>query len=131
MELRELIASNIRKNRKRLGLTQADLAERVDLSLNAIGNYESCRQEPTAKVRKMICLALGINELDLVKQEIIDVKNEQSLGIIEFINGLKGIPTDVLLELTRVRNDKVFQIIREVLKVSTEKTYKTPVKTNK
>ena len=36
----EIIAGNIRKERRRLGMTQAELAERADISLDTIKSVE-------------------------------------------------------------------------------------------
>ena len=45
----EIIAENIRKERRRLGITQAELAERADVSLDTIKSVENGR-------RAMSCL---------------------------------------------------------------------------
>ena len=37
----EIIAGNIRKERKRFGMTQAELAERADISLDTIKSVEN------------------------------------------------------------------------------------------
>ena len=40
----EIIAGNIRKERKRFGMTQAELAERADISLDTIKSVENGRR---------------------------------------------------------------------------------------
>ena len=40
----EIIAGNIRKERRRLGMTQAELAERADISLDTIKSVENGRR---------------------------------------------------------------------------------------
>ena len=51
----EIIAENIRKERRRLGITQAELAERADVSLDTIKSVENGRRamesESCRKVR--------------------------------------------------------------------------------
>lgn len=39
-QIYEIIADNIRKERRRLGMTQAELAERADISLDTIKSVE-------------------------------------------------------------------------------------------
>ena len=39
----EIIAENIRKERRRLGITQAELAERADVSLDTIKSVENVK----------------------------------------------------------------------------------------
>ena len=40
----EIIAENIRKGRRRLGITQAELVERADVSLDTIKSVENGRK---------------------------------------------------------------------------------------
>ena len=40
----EIIAENIRKERRRIGITQAELAERADVSLDTIKSVENGRR---------------------------------------------------------------------------------------
>ena len=40
----KIIAENIRKERRRLGITQAELAERADVSLDTIKSVENGRR---------------------------------------------------------------------------------------
>ena len=43
-QIYEIIADNIRKERRRLGMTQAELAERADISLDTIKSVENGRR---------------------------------------------------------------------------------------
>ena len=55
------ITSKIYKHRKRLGMTQAELAEKAGLSESAIRSYELGNRIPKRAHRKAIAKALGIN----------------------------------------------------------------------
>lgn len=54
------IASEIIKGRERLGLTQAQLAAKSELSISAIKGYETGRNYPGTKELRQLCIALQI-----------------------------------------------------------------------
>ena len=60
-------AKNVRRLRKRKGLTQAELGEMIDVSQVVINNYESEKitSKPTTFVR--LAKALGVTCEELVK----------------------------------------------------------------
>jgi len=59
------ITSKIYKHRKRLGMTQAELAEKAGLSESAIRSYELGNRIPKPAHREAIAKALGINSKTL------------------------------------------------------------------
>jgi transcriptional regulator with XRE-family HTH domain len=63
--VKEILAQNLKKHRKRLGITQPELAERAGLSTNYLGMIEVARNFPTADVLERLSVALGINPNEL------------------------------------------------------------------
>ena len=63
--LKEILAKNLKKHRKRLGITQPELAERAGLSTNYLGMIEVARNFPTADVLERLATALGIKSNEL------------------------------------------------------------------
>ena len=63
--LKEILAKNLKKHRKRLGITQPELAERAGLSTNYVGMIEVARNFPTADVLERLATALGIKSNEL------------------------------------------------------------------
>ena len=59
-DLRDILAGNLRKNRRRLGITQPKLAEMADLSTHYIAMIELSRKFPTPEVLSRLARALGI-----------------------------------------------------------------------
>nr|WP_019365289.1 helix-turn-helix transcriptional regulator [Pseudomonas luteola] len=51
--------SNLRETRKRVGMTQAELAASVGLTQAAIGHYENDRREPGLEECRLIVKALN------------------------------------------------------------------------
>jgi transcriptional regulator with XRE-family HTH domain len=58
--LREILADNLRKNRRRCGMTQAKLAEKADVSTHFIAMIEIARKFPAPESLDKIAAALGI-----------------------------------------------------------------------
>jgi transcriptional regulator with XRE-family HTH domain len=63
--VKEILARNLKKHRKRLGITQPELAESAGLSTNYLGMIEVARNFPTADVLERLAAALGIKSNEL------------------------------------------------------------------
>ena len=63
--IREILAQNLKKNRRKLGITQPMLAERAGLSTHYLGMIEIGRNFPTADVLERLAEALGIETHEL------------------------------------------------------------------
>jgi transcriptional regulator with XRE-family HTH domain len=63
--IKEILANNLKKNRRRLGITQPELAERAGLSTHYLGMIEIARNFPTADVLERLAEALGIKSNEL------------------------------------------------------------------
>ena len=63
--LREIFAYNLKENRRKCGLTQAELAEKVNVSTHHIGMLEIARNLPTLELVERIALALNIEFYEL------------------------------------------------------------------
>ena len=63
--LKQLLAFNIKQNRRRLGITQAQLAEKADASTQYIAMIELGRKFPSSEMLEKLAIAMGIDSLDL------------------------------------------------------------------
>jgi transcriptional regulator with XRE-family HTH domain len=63
--LREILAGNLKKNRRKNSLSQAKLAEKAGISTQYIAMIELSRQFPTPEVLERIATALGIEAYEL------------------------------------------------------------------
>ncbi|MDR0453135.1 MAG: helix-turn-helix domain-containing protein [Treponema sp.] len=63
--LREILADNLRKNRRRCGMTQAKLAEKAEVSTHFIAMIEIARKFPAPESLDKIAAALGIETWEL------------------------------------------------------------------
>ena len=65
MRQQSIFVQNLRKHRRKCGLTQAQLAEKVNVSTHHIGMIELSRNNPTLELVERIANALNINTYEL------------------------------------------------------------------
>lgn len=63
----KLLGQNISKRRRELGLTQQELAEKLDISLNFMGKIEVAFSKPSLDTLISIANSLDISVSDLCK----------------------------------------------------------------
>jgi len=63
--IRDILANNMRENRRKCGITQSTLAEKAGVSTQYIAMIELSRQFPTPEVLGQIADALGIEAHEL------------------------------------------------------------------
>ncbi|MDR0302434.1 MAG: helix-turn-helix domain-containing protein [Treponema sp.] len=68
-DVHTLLAQNIKKYRQVLGISQSELAERVNCSLTLIGNIEIKKRFPSSKNIDLLAQALGVKPADLFAEE--------------------------------------------------------------
>jgi len=64
-QLRETLAHNLKKKRRELGLTQAQLAEKVSVSTHHIAMIETARDYPALDLLERIADTMGIEVHEL------------------------------------------------------------------
>jgi transcriptional regulator with XRE-family HTH domain len=77
--LKEILAQNLKENRRRLGITQPELAERAGLSTHYLGMIEIARNFPTVDVLERLASALNINSHELFSVEVSPEKVMEQL----------------------------------------------------
>jgi len=63
--IKEVLAQNLKENRRRLGITQPELAERASMSTQYLAMIEIARKFPTADILERLATALSINPHEL------------------------------------------------------------------
>ena len=63
--IRDILANNLKENRKKNGISQAKLAEKAGISTQYIAMIELSRQFPTPEVLEKIACALGVEAYEL------------------------------------------------------------------
>jgi transcriptional regulator with XRE-family HTH domain len=65
MTIREILSKNLKENRHKLGITQAELAERAGISTNFVAMIELKHKFPTPETLDRLSAALDINTYEL------------------------------------------------------------------
>lgn len=81
--IRTVLAQNMKARRKELGISQAELAEKIDTSPNYISKIEAEKQFPSVQMIEKIAESLGIDSVDL-----FSTKREETLRIDKIQNDL-------------------------------------------
>jgi len=63
--IREVLAKNIKENRRKCGFSQDKLAELASISSQYLATVETCRKFPTPEVLDRLAKALGIETYEL------------------------------------------------------------------
>ena len=63
--IKEILAKNLKENRRKLGITQPELAERAGMSTQYLAMIEISKKFPTSDILERLAVALGINPHEL------------------------------------------------------------------
>ena len=91
--LREILARNLRENRRRLEISQPKLAELANLSTHYIAMIENSRKFPTPEVLERLAAALGVATHELFS---VPPSAENALERLhkEVVSGIKQAVTE-------------------------------------
>ena len=78
-DLRKVLASNLKFFRKTLGISQAKLAERVNIAENYIALIETGRRFPSLTMLERIAEALQRDVLELLSLKTIEISRNEAL----------------------------------------------------
>ena len=94
LQIKHNLAKKLKELRKKSGLTQAQLADKLEISASAVGMYEQGRREPDNKTLSKICRILdasGNYILDLNSAEEMHNQKADIYNIIsDFIKNLEN-----------------------------------------
>jgi transcriptional regulator with XRE-family HTH domain len=95
--LRDILAGNLKENRRKCGLSQAKLAEKAGISTQYIAMIELSRQFPTPEVLERIAAALGIEAYELF---VVPPSPENSMERLhkDIIREIREVIVEVLEE---------------------------------
>lgn len=115
------LSYNIRSLRKKLNLTQKELADKANISFRTIQNYENGLTPPSIKTIEKIALALGVSVERLISKYVFDnnatasdilEKMTLDLAFKEKINNL--ILTDIIFEIVDLEMNYKHKNLEEI-----------------
>ena len=82
--IRQVLADNMKKYRKKQGLSQAQLADKIDSATGYIANIETRKKFPSPAMIEKIAKALNVDTLDLFTTGNImfATKDNNSAGLL-------------------------------------------------
>lgn len=79
-ELKAILGKNVKFFRYRLEYSQADLAEKADISITFLSNIERGLKFPKPEIITRIANGLGINVYELFKSDIVPEDNKKIIN---------------------------------------------------
>ena len=95
--LRDILAKNLKENRRKCGITQSKLAEKAEVSTQYIAMIELSRQFPTPEVMERIAAALDIESYQLFA---VPPSPESSMERLhkDIVRDIREVIADVLVK---------------------------------
>ena len=111
-KIRDILAENLKKNRRLRGLTQEQLAEKADVSSHYVAMIETCKTFPKPEMLEHFAKTLGIEP-----HQLFTVENDTNLPDErlhkKIVNEMKHMTIDI--------NQIVKETIREEFKYNRKK----------
>jgi transcriptional regulator with XRE-family HTH domain len=92
--IREILAANLKKNRRKKGLTQEKLAELADMSLQYLALLELARKFPSGEMLERLATALDVEPHELFN---VEVTPEDALTMLrqDIVNEMEQLAVNV------------------------------------
>jgi transcriptional regulator with XRE-family HTH domain len=100
--IRDVLASNLKRFRQGRGWSQAFLAEKAEISTNYIGMLENTVKFPSSEMIQKLAFALGIDPTDLFSRETDPLSTMR--------NYQKAALEDIYELLGRLINEKIQEL---------------------
>jgi transcriptional regulator with XRE-family HTH domain len=93
-KIRDILAENLKKNRRLRGLTQEQLAEKAEVSSHYVAMIETCKTFPKPEMLERFAKTLGIEPYQLFAVE--NDPNESNERLYKkIVNEMKLMATDI------------------------------------
>ena len=120
VEIRQILAKNIKKRRESLKITQESLAEMTDLSVQTINTIEGCRMWISDKSITRLAKALNVEIFQLFMPHQININEldmERISVLLKFWQKIK-----LVIEKTNMQiDDEFMEILKHPLQVQRKK----------
>ena len=113
-DLRQLLAFNIKQNRRKLGISQSHLSKRADASTQYIAMIELGRKFPSVKMIERLASALELDSLDLFSPPPLSTGTLQKLQEATLADMEKAIAKSVSKAVQKSVSEVVSGYMMEV-----------------
>ncbi len=104
----------LRSARKKLCITQRELAEKLSVSPSAIEMYEQGRREPNCRTLTEICSVLKIPSQEFFQKSDVFNANSVLNSLIEYLNSEKEVALNGEI-LSKQKKDNIAYILNLIL----------------
>lgn len=91
-----LVSVNMKKNRKKLGITQAQLAKKINKTVEMVCQLENGVSSTKLSTLDEIAHALNVETYELLLRENAKICEHQSLEFLELIHDLEELPESAI-----------------------------------
>ena len=99
VDLRKILALNIKIHRNLLGMSQEKLAEKAEISVNMVKDIEGCRTWVSDKTLVKLASALKTDIYRLFLATTVNEEEIQKALTLNFLEILKKIKKDVIFDV--------------------------------
>ena len=107
-------SDRLREARKRSGLTQMQIAEKLGITAQSYSQYETGKRRPKAETRKRIADALGVLPGDLLQDGLYPTSQE----IAAMKRGAESVTDERKLEIEEKRLSNLIDRKKKMLNIS-------------
>lgn len=99
-EFLKVLGLQVKKRRKALNLSQEDLAEKIDKSVDTVSNIERGKGAPSFDTALDIANALGVEMFELFQVHDMSTKDKEKMKVLDSILDLLKDQPDEMLQFT-------------------------------
>ena len=96
----KILGLQVKKRRKALNLSQEDLAEKIDKSVDTVSNIERGKGAPSFDTALDIANALGVEMFELFQVHDMSTKDKEKMKVLDSILDLLKDQPDEMLQFT-------------------------------
>lgn len=118
--MKSCVATKIRELRKKAGMTQSELARKLEISASAVGMYEQGRREPDNETILKICNFFGTTTDFLFgksDESCIKAKNMEVTDVIDEFTRMLSSQQGLMFDGTPINDDDRRKIV-DAIKVA-------------
>lgn len=113
----ESIGEAIRSARKKIGMTQDELADKLNTTKSAISKYELGKREPNLEILRRIAITLGVTVSDLVDSSYWTTRSDSERKAAFSSDPFKEIMIGLMDKLNDNGQQKAVERVEELTEI--------------
>lgn len=109
-EFLKVLGLQVKKRRKALNLSQENLAEKIDKSVDTVSNIERGKGAPSFDTALDIANALGVEMFELFQVHDMSTKDKEKMKLLDSILDLLKDQPDEMLQFTLKQTEQLVSL---------------------